>query len=248
MSTRFTRSVLTAAVLACAFAGWDSRPALAQHRMAVTAVGCLQGEREYRRDHESSKFAGTGVGLNDEYVLVDAVIGGPSMNIAPISEQESANCGAARANGQAFELKGKAESGLSSYLGRRVVIRGMLLHAKHDSVGTDGTFTPNPTDGGYDILNHDLAIREINVETVSLVPVAVAAKNEPTIIGAPEPQPEPAPAPEAAAPAPEPAPQAPAPAAPTLPKTASPLPMIGLLGLLSMMGAFGLRLLDRRWF
>jgi len=111
--------------------------------------------------------------------------------------------------------------------------------------GNRGTFTPNPTDGGYDVLNHDLAIREINVEAVSLVPVAVAAKNEPTIIGAPEPQPEPAPAPEAAAPAPEPAPEA-APAAPELPKTAGPLPDIGLLGMLSMMGAFGLRLLDRR--
>jgi hypothetical protein len=237
--------MLTATALACTFVGGSSRPALAQHRMPVTAVGCLQGEREYRRNHESTKFAGTGVGLNDEYVLIDAKIGGASMAVAPISEQDSANCGAASANGQAFELKGKSESGLSSFLGRRVVIRGMLLHAKHDAVGTDGTFTPNPTDGGYDILNHDLEIREINVEAVSLVPVAVAAKNEPTIIGAPEPQPEPAPAPEAAAPAPEPAPEAPAPA-PELPKTAGPLPAIGLLGMLSMMGAFGLRLLNRR--
>jgi len=239
--------MLTAAALACTFVGGNSRPALAQHNMPITAVGCLQGEREFRRNHESTKFAGTGVGLNDEYVLVDAKIGGPSMAVAPISEQESANCGAAGANGQAFELKGKAESGVSSYLGRRVVIRGMLLHAKHDAVGTDGAFTPNPTDGGFDVLDHDLAIREIDVETVSLVPVAVAAKNEPTIIAAPEPEPEPAPAPEAAAPAPEPAPEAPAPA-PELPKTAGPLPEIGLIGMLSMMGAFGLRLLDRRWF
>jgi hypothetical protein len=241
--------MLTAAVVACVFASWGSRPALAEHhRMAVTAVGCLQGEREYRRDHESTKFAGTGVGLTDEYVLIDAMIGGPSMNVAPISEQESTNCTAARAGGQAFELKGKAESGLASYLGRRVVIHGLLLHAKHDAVGTNGTFTPAPTNGGVDPLNHDLELREINVENVSLVPVRAAAKNEPTIIGAPEPQPEAAPAAEPApAAAAEPAPQAPAPAAPTLPKTASPLPAIGLLGLLSMMGAFGLRLLDRRW-
>ena len=248
MSTLYTRSMLTAAVLACAFAGAGVRPALAQHRMAVTAVGCLQGEREYRRGHESTKFAGTGVGLNDEYVLIDAVIGGSSMNVAPISEQESLNCTASRGSRQAFELKGKAESGLASYLGRRVVIRGMLLHAKHDAVATDGkTFTPAPTSGGTDILNHDLDLREINVESVSLMPIKAAAKNEPTIIGAPEPQPETAPAVEPAPAPAEPAAQAPAPA-PTLPKTASPLLAIALVGLLSLLGAGALRLFNRQPF
>ena len=79
MSTRYTRSVLAATIVTCAFAGWGSRTAIASDdKMPVTAVGCLQSEREYRRQHESSKFAGTGYGLNDEYVLIDAVIGGPS--------------------------------------------------------------------------------------------------------------------------------------------------------------------------
>ena len=76
MSSRFTRSVLAATIVASTFAGWGSRVALAgDDKMAVTAVGCLQSEREYRRQHHSSKFAGTGVGLNDEYILIDAVIG-----------------------------------------------------------------------------------------------------------------------------------------------------------------------------
>ena len=66
MSSRFTRIVLAATIVASAFAGWGSRAALAgDDKMAVTAVGCLQSERDYRRQHNPSKFAGTGTGLND---------------------------------------------------------------------------------------------------------------------------------------------------------------------------------------
>lgn len=245
MSSRFTRSVLTATIVASAFAGWASRVAVAaDHKMAVTAVGCLQSEREYRRQHESSKFAGTGTGLSDEYILIDAVIGVPSMAVAPSSEQESTNCTAARGNGQAFELTGAGEDALAPLVGRRVVIHGMLKNAEHDSVavGTSGTFTPVPTGGGS-ILGSDLKIREINVESASLAPVMAAAKNEPAIFGAPEPQPEPPAAePQAAAPAPAPEPEKPA---PTLPKTASPLPAIGLFGLLCLVCGLGLRLFAR---
>jgi hypothetical protein len=249
MSTRYTRSVLAAAVVTCAFAGSGGGTAIAHdHKMPVVAIGCLQSEREYRRQHESSKFAGTGYGLNDEYVLIDAVIGGPDMNIEPVTEDE-ANCVTGQGTGQAFELTGHGEdrNNLSSYLGRRVAIRGMLKHAKHDvgPVGTSGTFTPLGTDGGPS-LGTDLKLREINVEGASLVPVRVIAEAEPVIHPAPEP--EPVPAPVAEAPAPQtPAPIAPAPQAPArLPKTASPLPAIGLLGLMSLALGAGLRLFNRR--
>ena len=247
MSTRYTRSVLAAAVVTCAFAGWGSRTAIADdHKMSVTAVGCLQSEREYRRQHESSKFAGTGYGLNDEYVLIDAVIGGPALNIEPVTEQE-ANCQTRSGSGQAFELTGHGEDDLSAFLGRRVVIHGMLKHAKHDvgPVGTSGTFTPVPTGGGPS-LGSDLELREINVEGASLVPIRAIPEAAPVIHGAPE---EPAPAPIAEAPAPQaPAPAAPAPPAPVapLPKTASPVPTIGLIGLLSLASGVGLYLFNRR--
>jgi hypothetical protein len=251
MSTRYTRSVLAAAVVTCAFAGWGSRTAIADdHKMPVTAVGCLQGEREYRRQHESSKFAGTGYGLGNEYMLIDAVIGGPSLQIEPITEQEAAtDCATTSGgSGQAIELKGHAEPELAGMLGRRVVIRGMLLHTEHDvSVGTSGTYTPAPTDGGwFNPLRHDNKLREISVESFSLVPVQ--QPEETVIIGAQETIIEP-PAPPAAAPpqapAPVPAPPAPVPA-PALPKTASPLPAIGLIGLMSLALGVGLRLFNRR--
>jgi len=248
MITRYTRGVLAAAVVTSAFAGWGSRTAIADdHKMSVTAVGCLQSEREYRRQHESSKFAGTGYGLNDEYVLIDAVIGGPDLNIEPITEQQAASCITGQGSGQAFELTGHGEDDLSAFLGRRVVIHGMLKHAKHDvgPVGTSGSFTPVPTGGGPSV-GSDLRLREINVESAGLVPIRRIVEAEPVIHGAPEP---PAAAPVAEPPAPqEPAPATPAPPAPVapLPKTASPIPSIGLIGLLSLACGVGLYLFNRR--
>jgi hypothetical protein len=250
MSTRHTRTMLAAAFVTFVFVGWGSRAAFADdHKMSVTAIGCLQSEREYRRQHESSKFAGTGVGLNDEYVLIDAVIGGPDLNIEPVTEEES-NCTARQGSGQAFELTGHGEDSLAQFLGRRVAIHGMLKHAKHDvgPVGTSGTFTPEPTDGGPSG-GMDLRLREINVDGASLVPIRVIAEPEPVIRYAPEaaapaPVAEEPPAPEPPAPPVAPPPAPPAPVA--LPKTASPLPEIGLIGLVSLACGIGVHLFSRR--
>jgi hypothetical protein len=89
-------------------------------------------------------------------------------------------------------------------------------------------------------------LRELDVMSARLVPVvapptpAAAATPAPAPRPAPapaaEPRPSPAPAP-AAAPAPAPAAEAPK----RLPKTASPLPAIGLAGLLSFAGSLVLR-------
>jgi hypothetical protein len=249
MSTGYTRGVLTATVVACAFVGWGSRTVTASdHEMAVTAVGCLQGEREFRRQQHDSKFAGTGHGLGNEYMLINAVIGGPSAQVEPITEQEAAtNCLTSGGSGQNIELKGPAEPTLAGMIGHRVVIHGTLLHTKHDvPVGTSGTYTPGPTGGGwFNPLQHDLKLREISVESFSLVPVIEPPKEETVIIGAVEAVPEAPPAvapPEAPAPAPAPV----AAPAPVLPKTASQVPTIGLIGLLSLACGVGLQLFNRR--
>ena len=82
-------------------------------------------------------------------------------------------------------------------------------------------------------------LRELDVASAKMVPVVI-----PTVAAAPAPAPAPRPAPAAAA-APRPAPApAPAPApepAPALPKTASPIPAVGLAGLFSLAGALFLR-------
>jgi len=42
------------------------------------------------RQHESSKFAGTGHGLGNEYMLINALGGVADLQVEPISEQEAA--------------------------------------------------------------------------------------------------------------------------------------------------------------
>jgi len=250
MNTQHSCSLVTAGVLACAVIGVAPRPASAQvlgsvtgdhHKLPVTAVGCLQREKDYRHAHDSG---GGRPGQGNEYILVNATVGVASMHVEPATEAESANCLASPDTGQAIELTGHGEKDLDPLVGRRVVIGGMLKNAKHDpeAVGTSGSFTPVPRSGGH--LGSELHLREINVDSFALAPVlAPRAIEEPAIAPA-----EPAPIAAAPEPAPEPAPEAPAPqvaAAPELPKTASPLPTIGLIGLLSLAGAFGLRLFRR---
>src|SRR5258706_16440010 len=97
MHTHHSCRLLIAGVLACALNGFTPRPAAAQildigdhHKMPVTAVGCLEREKDYRDEHGLAEggFLNTGKGDSDEYVLVDARIGGPSMDIA-VTEAES---------------------------------------------------------------------------------------------------------------------------------------------------------------
>ena len=256
MNTQHSWSLLTVGVLAGAVIGIAPRPALAQlgpitedhHKLPVTAVGCLQREKDYRHQHDSGRggFLRTGAGDGDEYILVNATVGVASMHVEPASEAESANCLASPENGQAIELTGHGEKDLDPLVGRRVVISGMLKNAKHDpeAVGTSGAFTPVPRSGGVDILGSELELREINVDSFALAPVlAPRPKEEAAIAPA-----EPAPIAPAAEPAPQPAPvteEAAVIVAQELPKTASPLPTVGLIGLLSLAGAFGLRLFGR---
>lgn len=80
-------------------------------------------------------------------------------------------------------------------------------------------------------------LREVKIASIKILPVV-------TPMPTPAPAPAPAPQPAARAPQPTPAPaaaaEAPAPA-PKLPKTASPLPAIGLIGLFSLAGGLVLR-------
>ncbi len=87
-------------------------------------------------------------------------------------------------------------------------------------------------------------VEEPSVEIASNTQVVGEAPPPPKPEPAPEPVRAAAPAPEpAAAPAPEPAPEQQA--AATLPKTGSPLPLMGLLALLFVGASFGIRMLRR---
>jgi hypothetical protein len=181
----------------------------------VTLVGCVMRESEYRQATDAGKGgpANTGIGRSDEFVLIHARKGaGP----AP------ATCSAAKGTGEAYEVVGSHEKDLEEYVNKAVEIRGTLK-------GAD-PFAAQQGAPGADPLKQGLKISQVDI--ASLRPAGQSAAANP-------------PAAPAAAPAPQPAPpsQQSAAAAPrqNLPRTASPLPLAGLLGLLSLAMGFALR-------
>ena len=107
--------------------------------MAVTMVGCLERETDYRTRMSAGKGGtlGTGAGLGNEFVLVTG---------------ERCSSG----SGEAFELTGNRENELAPFVGFTVEITGQLKPAKMDPA------TGRPT-GGFDPLGQDLRLREVEV-------------------------------------------------------------------------------------
>jgi hypothetical protein len=201
----------------------------------ITLVGCIQREADYRRATDAGRggVATTGVGLGNEYVLVNASSAG-----ADSSTGATADCSAAT-GGAAYELTGKGESDLERHVGQRVELVGMLKRTDSNApVGTSGTTADRPG-GGFDPLGQDLRLPE--VELTSVRGFAAAPTAAPTAV-APEP------VPQAQTPAPRQPQRADPPLTPQieLPRTASPVPLAGLAGLLSLCGAAGLRAYRRR--
>jgi hypothetical protein len=260
---------------------------------SVTLVGCVMRESEFRDMYGPGQSGprGPGIGLRNEYMLVDAHEVAPSGSNPGVVETTGTCPPAPGGFPTAYELTGPREKEVAPFLGHRVELTGMQKRAKTRPVGTSGLREPT---GGFDPLGHELHLFEVEVASlhdVTAAPAAAAA-----VAPAPAPEPAapaepvaaapPAPAPEAEVaaappspppPAPEPAPPAeapvaaapPPPAAPEpapppqtsaaertpaprqvaqapLPKTASPLPLVGLIGLLSLSAAAGMRLLRRR--
>ena len=236
MTRRFARSVTAAAVLSTATI---AAPGYAQsgsiqieEDTPIYLVGCIQKESDYRRQHGIGKggFLGTGAGSGDEYVLVNASRG---------SGGTTGDCTAA-GGGDAYELTGSGESDLEQFLGHRVAISGMLKEADLDPA------TGRPT-GGNDPAGRDLRLFEVEVKSASaLAPVAEStlALSEPDrgVIGTSEREEQRA----VAVQEPTAADNRVGVSDDRLPRTASPLALTGLLGLLSVGGAAGLRALYRR--
>jgi hypothetical protein len=124
--------------------------------------------------------------------------------------------------GEAYELTGNRERELEGFVGRRVEITGMQKEAE--------TVAGRPT-GGVDPLGQDLELFEVEVSSFS----EVAATRQAQATAQADQRVESEPQPLGTAGAQE-----------ALPRTASPLPIAGLIGLLSFAGALGLRSLRRR--
>jgi len=183
----------------------------------ISLTGCVQRETDYRRLHNSGKggFLGFGGGLGNEYVLINA---------SPNPRRGFRDCATA-VGGEAYELTGREEGDLKPFVGQRVEIAGMRKAAEIDAL------TGRPTGGrqaGYDLRLFEVdvdsfrALPPVQTTTVTRVRERPAARqlNQAPIQRRQDVDAQ-------------------------LPGTASPLPLIGLVGLLSL--AAGLTLRVARW-
>jgi hypothetical protein len=197
----------------------------------ISLVGCIQRETDYRRQNNSGKggFLGFGGGLGDEYVLVNASRG---------ADGAFGDCTSAT-GGDAYELTGSAEDDLESFIGQRVAIAGTRKEAEVDSV------TGQPTGGRQ--VGDDLRLFEVEVESFR----ALAAPLQIDTVSRVEQEPsrfeeEQAPDTGRVGTTAVRSRQSAQDDAEQLPRTASPLALTGLIGLLSLAGVAALRKTGRR--
>ena len=171
-----------------------------------------------------------GIGGGNEYILVGAT----SANNAMVQAGQPCD---PTVGGKAYELTGKGESSkLRPYLGHWVELTGKLKKAEITKA-TRGTADPQPT-GGKGPFWQDLKIFEINVYAVKdYVPPVVAVimpkiEERAAVIETPQPEVAETPA--------EPAAVATA-GRETLPKTASSMPLVALLGAFFVAAAIAIR-------
>ena len=214
-------AVVTAAacmVSISAFAQSSNKPSSSKaYKQSMTLTGCLMGESDYKHA-QSGKANSAGAKADDEFVLVE-------------SGADSGSCTQA-ANGKAYRLVGKRTHDLKPFVGHRMEITGAFEEKRDAEVAAGEKKSKLPP--------------EVTVNSFREVTASASAAPAPAAVTASA-APEPAPAPPAASP--EPAPAAPVATearnetpSQSLPTTASSLPLVGLIGLISLTAAFGLRL------
>ena len=177
--------------------------AFAQTGASMTVTGCLMKEADYRKAHHLGKGAFDGLGLGNEFVLVEG------------------SCKAA--DGTAYRMTGKEEKELKPFLGHRIEVTGTWDHKRDAKIAAGEVKAKLPP--------------EIKIASFRDAPEAATASAAPAPVA---PTTSPAPA------APEQTVASNDTRAPSLPHTASNLPLVGLVGLLSLVAFFGVRLFPTR--
>jgi hypothetical protein len=133
----------------------------------VTVAGCIQSEADYRKARNLGRggTAGTGVGVGNEFVLIDTKMA--SAGAPPTAGAVTGATGTTGAAAQDYKLTGANEGKASQFVGKRVEITGTLKPA-----GTAGAArTGGPTAGGpaprIDVFaGEDLKLRELEMTSV----------------------------------------------------------------------------------
>jgi hypothetical protein len=130
---------------------------------SVKVVGCIQSEADYRKARNLGRggTAGTGVGVGNEFVLID-----PRTASAGASPSTGAATGTTGAAAQPYKLTGVNEGKASEFVGKRVEITGTL---KPDTGRVTPARKPR-VDGPAPQINvfagEDLKLRELEVTSV----------------------------------------------------------------------------------
>jgi hypothetical protein len=127
----------------------------------VTVTGCIQSEADYRKAHDQGKggAVGTGVGVGNEFVLINASMGSGSA--------ATGTTGTAKSTATAYELSGSKEGDAAQFVGKRVEIVGKLKAAEVSASGkpTGGATAGKPPEG-VDVTSKDMKLREIDVTSI----------------------------------------------------------------------------------
>lgn len=123
----------------------------------VTITGCVQSEADYRKANNLSRggAAATGVGVGDEFVIVNASSAPAAAPGAPAPA--AAPTGTAGA-GVAYEVTGSGEEQLKQHAGKRVEITGTVKAAE--------TAGGKPTGGAATPMAGDLKLQELEITSV----------------------------------------------------------------------------------
>ena len=131
----------------------------------VTLTGCVQKEADYRATQNKGQggVVGTGVGVENEYVLVGATVGAAKAADAVGTSGTPTTPPAAP---MAYEVTGPNEGQLAQFVGRRVEITGKLKAAEMGAAGATGGVTAGTPPTGVDVASKDLKLREVEVLSV----------------------------------------------------------------------------------
>ena len=135
-----------------------STAATSQANQSVKVVGCIQSEADYRKTRDQGKggVVGTGVGVGNEYVLVNASMA--TQGLSPSGGPADT----------AYELTGSGEAKAKEFVGKRVEITGMLKPAETAATGRPtGGATAGTPPTGVDVASKDLKLRELEVTSVT---------------------------------------------------------------------------------
>jgi hypothetical protein len=233
MNTRKIAGLIAAAfcVSTAAFAQSDSRPASEQKSQVsanstMTVVGCLMKESDYRRAHNLGKGALGGLGLGDEFVLVDATEVATTSAAETTSEparpaaSPSSTAATCRESGtgKAYRMTGKAENDLKPFVGHRLQVTGQFDHERDARTAAGETNAKLPPEIKIASYREAPAFAGQRATSSSPAPVAQSVPPAQDQVASNQPSNE-----------------------RRLPNTASNLPLVALVGFVCLIAALGLR-------